>query len=517
MRRSASSGLFGNPVLVGAVTVLVITVAVFLSYNANKGLPFVPTKQLNLQVPNGANLLPGNEVREGGFRIGIVSDMKAIPLPNGEVGAQVELKLDKKSSDVPEDSVFAIRPRSVLGLKYVELQRGKSEKILEDGDTLPFDRAHIPVELDQFYNIFDEETRTGARKNLRGFGDAFALRGASLNRTIDEAPRFLAHLEPVMRVLSSDETNLEDFFKELGDFTRILAPVADRYAHGFEAGADTFEAWSRYPDRLGLTIEKSVPTLDASIKSLKVQRPFLTELAAFSTELENVADELPRALPGIIPALETGIPVLKRSPEINTKLAETLDALRDLMASPNTGRSLRGLTATVATLNPAVRFLGPYITVCNYFNYSWTHVAEHLTEINPTGGAQRTLLNQAGQQVDPSGQRTGVSTLGAITPANGGATNSTPQFLHTNNYTAAVDNQGNADCESGQRGYMQKQATYIPDPNVKIVVDPHIPGNSGTTYTGRPKVPAGQTFDRAPKIGPRMPKELDPTNPELGR
>ena len=516
MRRAGSSGMFGNPVLVGAVTVLVITVAVFLSYNANQGLPFVPTKQLDIELPNGANLLPGNEVREGGYRIGIVSDMKAIPLSNGDVGALATLKLDKKSSDVPEDSVFAIRPRSVLGLKYVELQRGRSEKILPDGATLPFERAHIPVELDQFYNIFDAPTRAGARRNLRGFGDAFVLRGASLNRTIAELPRFLGHLEPVMRVLSARETHGENFFKELGDFTRILAPVAGRYAHGFQAGADTFEAWSRYPDRLGLTIEKSVPTLDASIKSLKVQRPFLTELAGFSVELEKVANELPRALPGIIPALERGIPVLKRSPEINTKLGEAMTALRELMAAPGTGRALRGLTSTVGTLNPAVRFLGPYITVCNYFNYAWTHVAEHLTEVNPTGGAQRTLLNQAGQQVDSSGQRTGMSTLGAITPANGGTTNSVQQFLHSNNYSAAVDSQGNADCESGQRGYMEKQSAYVPDKAVKIVVDPHLPGNSGPTRTGRAKVPAGQTFDRAPKIGPRMPKALDPTNPELG-
>jgi hypothetical protein len=41
-RRQAPSAL-ANPVLVGAMTVLVILVAVFLAYNANNGLPFVPT------------------------------------------------------------------------------------------------------------------------------------------------------------------------------------------------------------------------------------------------------------------------------------------------------------------------------------------------------------------------------------------------------------------------------------------------------------------------------------------
>ena len=41
--KGAGAGIASNPVLVGAVTILVVVVAVFLSYNANQGLPFVPT------------------------------------------------------------------------------------------------------------------------------------------------------------------------------------------------------------------------------------------------------------------------------------------------------------------------------------------------------------------------------------------------------------------------------------------------------------------------------------------
>jgi hypothetical protein len=47
-------------------------------------------------------------------------------------------------------------------------------------------------------------------------------------------------------------------------------------------------------------------------------------------------------------------------------------------------------------------------------------------------------------------------------------------------------------------------------PEAKTVVDPHLPGNSGPTFTGRPRVPAGQTFSRQPQVGPRIPAELDP-------
>ena len=69
-RAFSGSGLAASPVLVGAVTLLVTVVAVFLSYNANSGLPFVPTYDLEARVPNAANLVVGNDVRIGGSRVG---------------------------------------------------------------------------------------------------------------------------------------------------------------------------------------------------------------------------------------------------------------------------------------------------------------------------------------------------------------------------------------------------------------------------------------------------------------
>jgi len=69
-----------------------------------------------------------------------------------------------------------------------------------------------------------------------------------------------------------------------------------------------------------------------------------------------------------------------------------------------------------------------------------------------------------------------------------------------------VDEQGNADCENGQRGYRNRVAEGAP-PGLNIAVDARTPGNQGATFTGKPRVPAGQTFSaeptgRAPKVTP---------------
>ncbi len=72
MRPRGSASLTASPLLVGAVTLLVAFVAVFLAYNANSGLPFVPTYDVKAELPTGAKLVKGNDVRVGGFRVGFV-------------------------------------------------------------------------------------------------------------------------------------------------------------------------------------------------------------------------------------------------------------------------------------------------------------------------------------------------------------------------------------------------------------------------------------------------------------
>ena len=60
----------------GAITVLVSIIAVFIAYNANAGLPFVPTYDVKAELPTGNKLVAGNEVRVGGFRVGVVEKLE---------------------------------------------------------------------------------------------------------------------------------------------------------------------------------------------------------------------------------------------------------------------------------------------------------------------------------------------------------------------------------------------------------------------------------------------------------
>ena len=76
MNRRRSNSLAGSPLLIGAVTTLIVIVAVFLSYNANNGLPFVPTYNIKVVLPETSELQATNQVRIAGTRVGIVGSLR---------------------------------------------------------------------------------------------------------------------------------------------------------------------------------------------------------------------------------------------------------------------------------------------------------------------------------------------------------------------------------------------------------------------------------------------------------
>jgi phospholipid/cholesterol/gamma-HCH transport system substrate-binding protein len=466
--RANRPSVLGSPVLIGAITVLIVVVGVFLAYNANAGLPFVPTYDINVHVPNAANLVVGNDVRVGGERVGSVGSIKPVRDKNGQVSAILGLKLEKTVDPLAKNTTVIIRPRSALGLKYVQITPGNSHAALQPGDTLPQSQARPePVEIDQVFNTFNAPTRRGIQKTLTGFGNGLAGRGADLNLAIQEFRPLLDNLQPVATNLASPKTQFARLFRALEAAASEVAPVATDQAALFRNLDTTFGALVPVKHDVQEFIRQSPPTEALAIAEFPKQRPFLQNSAALFRELQPGAAALPTVAPELASAFTIGKTTLAETPALNAQLSNVFRTLDAFVKDPDVPRAINDLNQTVGTLNEPLAFITPAQTTCNYVTLWFRNIQSLLSEGDSHGTWQRFII--IATPLGPNNEG-GPSSA----PANGP---STDNHLHDNPYpNTASPGQNPRECEAGNEDYV-----------VGKTVIGNSPGNQGTVTAGQAK------------------------------
>jgi virulence factor Mce-like protein len=445
VRRRSSSSIAANPVLIGAATTLVIIVAVFLAYNANNGLPFVPTYSLDVNVPNAAALVRGNEVRVGGTRVGTIADIVPERTADGKYHARLKLKLQTTVQPLPKDSSFVVRSRSALGLKYLEITKGTAREGFADGAVVPLSNARPrTVEIDEVLNTFDDKTREASRVNLNEFGSALAGRGQDINVAIQELNPLLTNLIPVMQNLSDPNTRLARLIQSLGRSAAIVAPAAQAQAELFTNMSTTFGALADVRGEIQQSIDEGPGALDAAIQGFPRQRPFLANSEALFHELRPGVRALRTAAPDLADALTVGERSLRRSVALNERLKPTFDALVAFAEDPMTTLGVRDLQNTSDILRPTVAHLAPAQTVCNYMTLFFRNVASLLSDGDANGTWQRFMIIAAPLQPNNEG---GPSAKPAAGPGK-------DNYLHSNPYPNTASPGQPRECEAGNEDYL---------------------------------------------------------------
>jgi ABC-type transporter Mla subunit MlaD len=458
--RGGIQGAASSPVIVGTVTVLVVIVAVFLAYNANNGLPFVSTYDLKAEVPNAYALVKGNEVRIGGSRVGVVTEVKPIESPpnSGRYAAELDLKLDKSAEPLPADSTMIIRPKSPLGLKYLQIVPGNSRRGLKAGETIPVSAARPePVDIDQFFSMFNKKTRIAIQRGQAGFGNALAGRGPQFNSAIGTLRQLAEHSQPVLRVIVAPGTNFGGFWRALEALSATVAPVAEENASQFVALDRTFEAFARVSrPYIQETISKGPPTLDAAIEDLPAMRPFFRDSARFFAALQPGARALGKTSPTINAALRAGIPALNRSPAFYAQLPPTAEALLAFQGSPGVFNGLNLFIDANELLGPSFRYLTPAQTTCNYVTLAFSNLADSFSESNGNGNWLGAIAFEP--PYGPNAEATPASA-----PANGPRD---ANHLHFNPYPRTAGPGQGGVCEAGNERYARGQTVIGHSPQV---------------------------------------------------
>jgi phospholipid/cholesterol/gamma-HCH transport system substrate-binding protein len=468
-RRRGATAIASNPVLVGVATTLVIVVAVFLAYNANAGLPWVPSYRLKLEVPSAANLVKGNEARIGGLRVGVIDKITPIRKSDGTYASVLNLKLETRIRPLPVDSGIIIRPRSALGLKYIQITRGTSTQGFKDGSLIPLANyaKKRPVDIDEFYSMFREKTRTASQENLRGYGSAFAGRGESINRAIQAFKPLTKNATEVLQNINAPGTRFERFFKEQGDAAAIVAPVAEINAALFESLDRTFTAFADVArPYIQQSITRGPSGLDTATEVFPRVRPFFSHTAQFFTELQPGFHALRDSHKDLADAFVTGATNVRRSVGLNQRLTVFLHSLDRLAQDPLVPIALRDLVETVKVLDPTLAYLTPAQTVCNYVGLALRNASLLLAE----GDANGTWLRFV-PVITPQGPNNETGPSAA--PASGGGPdrlNASKNFLHVNPYPNTAGPGQPRECEAGNEKYTAGRT-----------VIGNLPTNEGTT------------------------------------
>jgi virulence factor Mce-like protein len=460
--RGGGAALAASPVLVGAVTVLVTIVAVFLSYNANSGLPFVPTYDLKANLPNAAQLVKGFEVRIGGARVGVISNIEAKRRADGSSYAEITMKLDKQIEPLPAHSILLVRPRSAVGLKYVELTPGKrTGATLKPGSTIPVTQAKTPVELDEFFGMFDDKARVGSRNSLDGYGGGLAGRGQDLNSAIEALVPLVRDAEPVLRNLADPNTRLARFFRSLADTASEVAPVAEQQGSLFRSLDISFTALSTVArPYIQETISESPPAEEVAIRDFPAQRPFLRNNTAFFKELRPGVATLPHSAPLLADAFQTGTRVLPRTIQPNKDLEGVFRTLADFSVDPGVRGGVDQLTRLAASLRPTLHFLTPTQTTCNYATLWFRNAASLLADGDSHGTWQRFKVVSSPTDTQKLLANQPLSEV--YGPNNEGSPSSAPangpnnvNYLHFNPYPYTAAPGQPKSCAAGNEDYTQ--------------------------------------------------------------
>ncbi|MCK9250528.1 MAG: MlaD family protein [Solirubrobacteraceae bacterium] len=397
MNRRRSS-LAGSPVLVGAATVLIALVAVVLSYNANSGLPFIETYDIRARVADAKKLTTGVDVRIGGKRVGQLQEIEA-EADDGEYHAMLTLKLDRAVAELPADSTIRIRPKSVIGAKYIELTPGRASRTIPPGGLIREPQTSASVDLDEVTGLFDAGLRSSVRNVVEQVSDGVAGRGADFNRALDVLPENLTRFERFMGVLADPETNLGGFLRGADAATQALVPVLGDIGPLLRGARTTLGALADEADALGAGLERLPPTLREARRASVALRPVLRDAAVLARELRPGADALPATVRALHGVARRGTPILRRVPRLTRQLDATMRSVDGALHRDATTTSLVLLRPTLESLLPTLQTIVPLQTKCSYVTLFARNASSVTSEGDVNGNWFRTGLLLSTEQL----------------------------------------------------------------------------------------------------------------------
>ena len=163
-------------------------------------------------------LYVGSDVLIAGSRAGTVQD---IQLRNDL--AMVTLSILPAHAPLHLSATVSLRPKSLLGEKYIDLNPGRTGDTFRSGAELPKTSVTRATDLEEVINTFDQPTREKLQTVIIELGGGLAGRGADLNETLRLGTTDLKDLRTVADQLARHDKDLQTVIDALDTVTTELA------------------------------------------------------------------------------------------------------------------------------------------------------------------------------------------------------------------------------------------------------------------------------------------------------
>jgi virulence factor Mce-like protein len=283
-----------NPVIIGAVSLSVIAVLVFLAFNA-QGLPLIGGGTVyKAQFSEAAGLKPDDPVRVSGVKVGKV---ESLTLEHGAVTVSFRVK----GAFVGDQSEAAIKIGTVLGAKYVALvPRGENE--LNPNTMIPKDRTASPYDV---VEAFSDLSSTETVINTKQLASSFEVLSKTFADTPADVRSSLQGLARLSDTIASRDAQLGTLLSATRKVTQVLS---DRNGEFTQLIVDSNTLLTEVERRRALidSILKSTQDLSKQLSGLVADNrasltPALQQLSTVTDILDRNRDALSQTINNLAP------------------------------------------------------------------------------------------------------------------------------------------------------------------------------------------------------------------------
>ena len=348
----------------GVLTLVLIAIGTYLGFT--KSIPFRHHYTVSAVFRTANNIKPGSFVRIAGVNVGKVTSVDR--LDSDKQAAVVKMRIDKKGLPIHKDATMAIRPRIFLeGNFFVDVSPGSpSAPVISDGDTIPINQTHSPVQLDQILTSLQGSTRkelqelldelsTGVDKSgSRGFNRSIhwwpsAYKNSAIVSTaqLGEQPHdlsgYLHSSGEVAKALDRNPAQLKDLITEFNITARAfareqanLSAAIHELPRTLHAGLPALAALNASFPHVRAFVADFRPATRSSGPALDASTPFVHQLRGLVSkpELEGLVHDLRPTVPALVRLNQATVPLyeqvrLASSCQNNTVLPWSRDKIQD--------------------------------------------------------------------------------------------------------------------------------------------------------------------------------------------